>query len=257
LLDVTRYALAFTCALLASCRENAPPTVVAPQVAAGPAAAGSAPSPAAEDSDCGDTYVAQPAWSGSKPKLPVPPELSSEPQKIGDAYTVHGAVHALRSRFESAELTKEVSVIGFIVDTNLPRVDKCALHKTGIADPPGCDTEIPSFTIADTKDATKGERIAVLGWASNFSKVFEAHLRYQKLSAPPAQLYQDPIWAVDVPFPLPSVGAKVKVTGKYGFTFTKSSRGISADPKNGIVTVRRVEYLEPAPAPAKFPQLGK
>ena len=57
---------------------------------------------------------------------------------------------------------------------------------------------------------------------------------------------------MDVPFPLPAVGAKVKVTGKYGYTFTKSSTGLVSDPNNGVITFSKSEEIEAAPQPAAF-----
>jgi hypothetical protein len=92
-----------------------------------------------------------------------------------------------------------------------------------------------------------------MGWASNFANVFEAMEKYKNLKEPPKELYKDELWAVDVPFPLPAVGAKVKITGKYGVNFAKSSTGIAADPLNGIMTYGKVDYLEPSTEPAAFP----
>jgi hypothetical protein len=87
----------------------------------------------------------------------------------------------------------------------------------------------------------------VLGWASNFATVLEAHRRYGSLTQRPAAVYQDELWAVDVPYPLPSAGAKVIVTGRYGRSFTKSSTGIVTDPVAAHV---RSLGLEEAGAPA-------
>jgi hypothetical protein len=68
---------------------------------------------------------------------------------------------------------------------------------------------------------------------------------------------QDELWAVDVPYPLPSVGAKVKVTGRYGTVFAKSSAGLVTDPSNGIMTYGSIETLEPPTEPAAFAKNGK
>ena len=46
--------------------------------------------------------------------------------------------------------------------------------------------------------------------------------------------------------------AKVKVTGKYGYSFAKSSTGLVADPVNGVMTYEKMEYLEPAPDKVAF-----
>ena len=161
---------------------------------------------------------------------------------------------------------KDISIIGYIVRSNMDTVDKCAIHKTGKADPEGCKTEIPTFWIADTKGEVKGDikaekrqMIRVMGWASNFANVFDAVEKYKTLKeAPPEKdAIKDELWAVPVPYPLPAVDAKVRVTGKYGVNFARSSTGVEADPVNGIMNVTTIVYVEPSPEPAKFPQLDK
>lgn len=211
-----------------------------------------------------DAYKPLPAFSGShKATLPPVPTLPSTPIKQGDAYTVYGAVHHLNSSIHSADVTtKEISIVGWIVDSNMATVDKCAIHPTGKKDPDGCVTPIPSFSLGDTKEAKsdpKLPKIRVLGWASNFANVYDALEKYKNLKEPPTekQVVTDELWAVPVPFPLPAVGAKVKVTGKYGVNFGKSSAGIESDPMNGILTYTTIEVLEPAPEPASFPQIKK
>jgi hypothetical protein len=193
------------------------------------------------------------AWSGTPVDIPDPPALSNAPRKIGDAFTVAGAVHALQSRYENKQVARPISIVGVIVDSNLASAPKCALHRTGKRDPDDCVTEIPSFTIADARDGSS-PRIRVLGWARNFAVVFDANQQYRGKTTAPSPLVHDDVWNVDVPFPLPAPGAKVKVTGRYGFAFTRSSTGIVADPATGVFTVDRVETLETAPKPA---QLGK
>lgn len=197
-------------------------------------------------------YAAHEAPSSS-PDLPPVPTLPTTPIRVGNAFTVYGAVHQLNSRTHDPDLDRPVTILGVIVDTNLSRVDKCALHKTGRADPPKCVTELPSFTIAD--DATSPTKIRALGWASNFANVYEAFLQYRGRTQAPAKPYIDELWATEVPFPLPAVGAKVRVTGRYAFTFTRSSTGVVTDPDFGIITVDKVETLAPAATPASFPQL--
>lgn len=179
--------------------------------------------------------------------------VSNLPQRQGDAYTVHGAIHALNARQHDTHLDQPITIVGVIVDTNLPRVDKCAIHKTGRADPPNCVTEIPAFTIAD--DARSSEKIRALGWASNFAHVYEAFLQYRGKTTKPATLLQDDIWGVDIPFPLPAVGATVRVTGRYGTMFTRASTGVLVDSDFGIITVDKVETVTAATTPAAFPQL--
>ncbi|RYG70610.1 hypothetical protein EON77_13745 [bacterium] len=201
-------------------------------------------------------YKAAPAWSGRKPSLPSPPALPTTPVKSGDAYTIYGAIHHLRSRIHEKEVNgKEIAITGYIVESNIPDAPLCAVHPTGKKDPDDCkDIPIPSFTIADTKDDAKGQKIRVLGWASNFANVYEADKKYRNLKDAPKELYKDEVWAVDVPFPLPAVGAKVKVTGKYGFTFGRSSSGLVSEPQSGVLTYAKLEVLEPAPEPAKLPK---
>lgn len=209
-----------------------------------------------------DPYTPTPAWSGRKPTLPNPPTLSTTPIKAGDVYSVYGAGHQLRSRIHNADVTKNsITIQGYIVQENISDAPKCAIHKTGKADPADCPPagqtiEIPSFWIADNKgdDATK-PRIRVLGWAHNWAAVYEAMDKYKNMKEvkdPAKDLYQDEQWSTAVPFPLPAVGAKVKVTGKYGFTFTKASNGIVSDPINGVMTYEKIEYVEPAPTPVTF-----
>ncbi len=206
-------------------------------------------------------YKPVPAWSGRKVNLPAVPTLPSTPIKNGDAYTVYGAIHQLNSEIHSAEVTsKEITVVGYIVDSNMDTVDPCALHPTGKKDPDGCTTQIPSFTLADAKgDKSSQWKVRVMGWASNFANVFDAWKKYKDLKKAPddKDLLQDELWAVPIPYPLPAIGAKVKVTGKYGVNFSKSSNGVESDPLDGIITYSKIEVLEDAPEPVSFPQLKK
>jgi hypothetical protein len=206
-----------------------------------------------------EPYKATPAWSGRKASLPGVPSLPNNPVKVGDAYTIFGAAHHLNSLIHSQEVTaKDITIQGYIVQSNLGEAPKCAIHKVGKADKDDCGKEIPggipipSFWISDTKGDTKGRTIRVLGWAKNFATVYEAMEKYKNLKDPPKELYKDEIWMVDVPFPLPAVGAKVKVTGKYGYSFSKSSTGLVSDPKNGVLTYGSMQVLEPATEPAAF-----
>jgi hypothetical protein len=215
---------------------------------------------------CGNAeepYKPAPAWSGRAPNLPTPPAINQAPVKVGDAFTVAGASHHLRSRIHSVEVTKNpITITGYIVEENFTNAPSCAIHKVGKKDPDDCPPagsppiEIPSFYIADTKDAGKdAARIRVLGFAKNVAVVFEAMEKYKNLKEikdPAKDLYKDDIWSVDVPYPLPAVGAKVKVTGKYGFSFAKSSTGIVSDPVNGVITYEKLEYVEPSPEKAAF-----
>jgi len=210
-----------------------------------------------------DPYKPTPAWSGKKANLPPVPQLPNTPIKQGDAYTVYGAIHQLKSMLHYPEVTsKDISIVGYIVDMNTSRAPLCALHKTGKKDPDDCKwsdgkaIQIPTIWIADGKNDEK-PRIRVMGWASNYANVFDAIDKYKNLKEPPAEKdqWKDELWAVPAPFPLPNVGAKIKVTGKYGVNFGRASAGIEADPDNGIMTYSKIEYLEPPPNPLTFPQL--
>lgn len=244
------------CALLVACGQPATPGVSQVPVPTASASSSASAAPSVACSPSASPYLPVAAWSGARPDVPAPPTLPDTPMRVGDAYTVYGALHALHSRFGAGELSKSITVVGYIVDTNLPRAPKCALHKTGIADPKGCSTEIPAFTVADAKTGAGEVKFRVMGWASNFPNVYEAYLKYKALTAPPPSLYVDEIWGGSVPYPLPAVGAKVRIKGHYAFTFTKSSAGVEADPDHGVFTLDECVTLEPAPRPASFPQLG-
>jgi hypothetical protein len=205
-------------------------------------------------------YKPAPDWSGRKPSLPAPPTLNSAPIKVGDAYTVAGAAHMLRSRYHDKDVTaKPITIQGYIVEENISSAPSCAIHKTGKADKEDCVAEIPSFWIADEKGAGKDKpRIRVMGWAKNFATVFDAMQKYDKMKEvkdPAKDLVKDEMWGSTVPFPLPNTGAKVKVTAKYGYTFAKSSTGLVSDPIMGVMTYEgdsKIEYIEPAPDKVAF-----
>lgn len=208
-------------------------------------------------SACGsndEPYKPAPAWSGRKPSLPAPPALESKPLKQGDAYTVYGAVHTLRSRIHEKDIAgKEVTIEGYIVASNIEDAPACAVHPVGKADPEGCKSEVPGFYIADGKaDDPNAPRIRVLGWAKNFATVYDAMKEYKGKTSKPEKPIQDDMFTVDVPFPLPAVGAKVRIKGTYGFTFNKLTTGTVSDPKNGLLTYISMEVIEQAPAPASF-----
>lgn len=211
---------------------------------------------------CGNAdepYTTKPAYSGRKPTLPAVPTLPTKKKKDGDAYTIWGVTHDLRSRVHNEDVNnKKITISGYIVKTNYAGAPACAVHKTGKADPPDCKAEVPTFWIADEKGETK-DMIAVMGWASNFAQMFtliEAIDRAPKGKEGETKL-ADEFWGAELPNPLPNVGAKVKVTGTYGVTFTKASSGAAADPKYGIMTAEKIEYLEPPPEKAYLPGMKK
>ncbi len=200
-------------------------------------------------------YQAKPAVSGKKPNLPAVPTLPQKVKKQGDAYTVWGITHELRSRVHREDVDgKKVTVVGYIVKTNYNEVPTCAVHKTGKADPADCKAPVPTFSIADEKGETK-DMIDVMGWASNPAQIFtliEAIDKAAKGKEGEVKL-TDEFWGTDLPNPVPNVGAKVKVTGTYGVTFTKATSGAAANPKYGILTAEKIEYLEPPPEKAYLP----
>jgi hypothetical protein len=204
-------------------------------------------------------YAARTAPSGKKASLPPVPTLPSKPKKQGDAYTIAGIVHDLHSRVHHDEVdNKKATLVGYIVKTNYDAAPKCAIHKTGKGDPADCKVEPPTFFIADDKGETK-DMIAVMGWASNFAQMFSL-IEGIKKAAKGKELevkLKDEFWAVDIPNPLPAVGAKVKVSGNYGVTYTKSTGGAASNPKYGIMTAEKIEYLEQAPNAATLPFMDK
>ncbi len=222
--------------------------------------------------DPNDVYKPAPMYSGKKADVPSVPTLPTTPMKAGDAYTIFGAIHQLRSRYHADEVTKkDITIQGYIVDTNIATAPPCAVHKIGKKDPDDCKSEIPSFWIADNKGDKAGQKIRVLGWASNFANVSEAMDHYKGLKeAPkpaekdkpdhagkPGYLVQDEVWNNDIPFPIPGIGQKVKVTGHYGMVSSKASSGIVTDPQSGVMTYASMETLEPPTEPAAFSKPDK
>jgi len=207
-----------------------------------------------------EPYKAKPAVSGKKATMPAVPTLPQKQKKTADgAYTIWGITHDLRSRVHFEEVNgKQVSIVGYIVKTNFNDAPPCSIHKTGKGDPPDCKAPIPTFSIADEKTETK-DTIDVMGWASNFAQVFtliEAIDKSAKGKEKEAKL-ADEFWGAELPNPIPNVGAKVKVTGTYGVTFTKASSGAATNPKYGIMTAEKIEYLEEPPEKAYLPGMKK
>ncbi len=202
-----------------------------------------------------DPYVATPAYSGQKASLPQVPSLPTTPVKSGDSYTVYGASHHLRSIVHRQEVsTKEISIVGYVVESNIPKAPECAVHAQKKKDPDNClDIPLPTFAIADVKGDTKGSMIKVIGWARNFAVIYDAMKEYAKVKPgeKPKDLVKDNSTNADIPFPLPAVGAKVKITGTYNFSGTTSS-GTVGDPVNGVILYKSAEVLEPAPEAAAF-----
>jgi hypothetical protein len=192
-------------------------------------------------------YQPKPAYSGKRPTMPAVPTLPAKQKKVGDAYTVWGATHDLRSRVHSDDFRdKQTSIVGYIVKTNYEDAPDCAIHKTGKADPPDCKAPVPTFWIADEM-GEKEEMVQVMGFASNFAQLFTLIEGIDKAAKGEEDKVElaDEFWGMPLPNPIPEVGAKVKLTGSYGVTFTKATKGAAANPKHGIMTPEKIEYLEP------------
>jgi hypothetical protein len=204
---------------------------------------------------CGQTeepYKPQPAYSGNrKAALPAVPSLPNKPIKVGDVYTVYGATHHLRSRVHNPDVNgKDVTISGYIVKTNLPDAPACAVHKTGKGDKDDCKASVPAFWIADEKGDDKNA-IKVMGWASNYAQIYDAITKYSNKNH--KESVKDEFWAVDVPDPIPNVGAKVQVSGNFAVSFTKSTSGVETDPTHGILTYAKLTYVEPPAEPGVLP----
>jgi hypothetical protein len=204
---------------------------------------------------CGDSkegaYKPKPPASGKAANLPSVPTLPQKPKKVGDSYTVWGLIHDMRSRVHSAEvLEKEVTVTGYIVKTNLPDAPACAIHKTGKKDGKECEATpppIPTFWIADEKGTAEKDAVQVMGFARNFAVLYDALEKYKRPNN--KDVVKDDVWGVDVPSPLPSKDAKVKLVGTYSTSFTKAAQGAESNPMTGIIAFKTMQYLEPAPEP--------
>jgi len=212
-------------------------------------------------------YSPKPAYSGEKPTLPQVPTLPNKAKKEGDAYTVWGAIHDLRSVVHSKDFDgKQTPIVGYVVKTNWDKACKdefkpepdedcvptCAVHKTGEADPPECEAPVPTFWIAEEKGETDTERhaIPVMGFASNFAQMYTL---IEGLDKDDEATLSDEFLGHDLPTPLPAVGGKVKVTGSYGFTANPGSGGTASNPRTGILQWRKQEWIEPPPKRAVLP----
>lgn len=168
-------------------------------------------------------------------------------------------MHHLRSRVHFDEVNgKQISIVGFIVKTNYADVPKCAVHRTGKADPANCVAPVPTFWIADEKGETS-QIMSVMGWASNFAQIFTL---IEGIDKAPAEKERDvslidEFWGHTLPNPVPNVGAKVRINGTYGLTFTKASSSTAADPKHGILTPETIEYLELPSEKAYLPGMNR
>jgi len=228
---------------------------------------------------CGDSseekYVtpASQKYTGAKQaKIPDPPALPTT-TPTADAnksyYTVFGATHHFRSAFpDHMKLYKEVTdkpitIRGYVVKTNYEVAGTCA-HPQGKADPKECEAApppVPTFWIADNKGDPVANAIQVVNWAHNWSAVYDAMEAYGKLKdkeQPKDKDREDHTTGNPLPFPLPAVGARVKVSGKYSFMATNGSGGDKiGDPRNGVMAYEKLETEEAAPEKAAFPTSQK
>lgn len=204
-------------------------------------------------------YTPRPALSGKHAQLLGVPSLPTKKKKDGDAYTIWGVTHDLRSRVHAEDvLGKKITIVGYVVKTNYEAAPKCAIHKTGKGDPADCKSPVPSFSIADEKGETK-DMIDVMGWASNYAQLFtmiEGIDHAAKGKESEVKL-KDEFWGGDIPNPIPAIGSKVKVTGTYGVTFTKATGGAAANPKYGIMTAEKIDYVETSPDRIHLPGMKK
>lgn len=207
------------------------------------------------DSGKEHAYKPRPAPSGKAAKLPTVPTLSNKPKKNGDVYTVAGLIHDFRSRIHGEKLLSQesVTVIGYIVKTNLGEAPPCAVHKTGKKDGADCEKNpppVPALWISDEKGAAENISIPVMGWAGNYADIYDAIQAYKK---PKVKELTKNKWGTDVPNPIPNKDAKIKVVGKYGTSFTLASQGVESNPVTGIITYKSIEYVEPPPTPGTLP----
>lgn len=199
-------------------------------------------------------YQPLPAVSGVSAKLPDVPTVPDKAIKDGDAYTVWGASYYMRNRVHEKEVVdQKITLVGYITHTNFDTAPKCAVHETGKADPEDCKPHIPTFWIADSKDAAESEQMKVMGFASNFANIYSAIEEIDKQKDDEPAVVNDATWGVAMPNPLPAKGAKVKVTGVYSTSFTMASSGMVVDPIMGVMTYGTIEYLEQAPELATLP----
>jgi hypothetical protein len=187
------------------------------------------------------------------PPIPPSPKFPEYPLRSGEAYTVWGAGVLLRSRDRHALRGVDLSITGVIGYTNLQDAPGCVLHRPGVADPDGCTSPIPTFWLCDTLDAPKSDCIRVLGWASNFAQIWGGIVEARK---PDPEPYLDSFWGGVQPSPIPQRGARATVTGWYDSTFTLSTTGTSVDPVMGILTYKKLDWIEAPEGDPKLPGMS-
>jgi hypothetical protein len=149
---------------------------------------------------------------------------------------------------------KKITIEGWVSKTNLPDAPECAVHKSGKADPEGCNPPVPTFWLCDNKGDKPEDCIQVMGWVSNFAQIWKAIEEFDKTKD---EEEPDPVtddyWGVQIPRPLPAPGGQVKVTGIFKTTFTGASKGTAADPIMGIMNYQSLEWTQEPPEPATLP----
>jgi hypothetical protein len=92
----------------------------------------------------------------------------------------------------------------------------------------------------------------VMGFASNFAQLYDA-IEKDKTAKETDDPVQDEFLGIALPRPIPNVDAKIKITGNYGYAYTKATSGLETDPRMGIMTYAKIEFLEKPPTPAILP----
>ncbi len=188
-----------------------------------------------------------------KPTLPSV-VLPSDPVRDDSMFTVWGASHHLRSTpHRKGVTTGPITVVGFVVATNYAKAPACAVHRSGKPDPADCVAPMPTFYLAD-KPSEPTSFITVMGWASQWSTVYEMMLAIDKQGGDAETL--DAWSGKPVPNPIPSLGARVAVTGSYDFTFTTGTAAVS-NPRFGVLSYQHMTVERPASTKATLPGISR
>jgi hypothetical protein len=227
-----------------ACRP--PESPIAPVVIVPPPTASSAPC----EPRAAEAYRPLPAASVSAAFVPDLTASLTRPERVGEDFTVWGLKKALRLPGGAGRLAgRDVAVVGLVVATNFAEAPACALHAVGHGDPPGCNSPIPAFFLADEAGETH-YRLKVMGFAANWATMFSA-AAHDKAHRPGD--FRDPRWDRPVPLPLPAPGARLRVVGRMGTAFELDSSGTEVYPA-GVLTFRESRQLAPGPVPAVLGQ---
>lgn len=202
-------------------------------------------------------YVRSVAAKSAPAVVPLPsgmpqPKLARQAVLDGNTFTVWGAAYYLRNpHLQRQVMDKPIMITGFVTKTNLMQAPRCVVHRAGEADPDNCYAEIPAFWLGDYPDAPEEDCIKVMGFASTYSQILEA-IRLAD-SERPELPYQDAFWGQVIPNPLPAAGAKLRVRGNYGLSFTKASSGAEMNSVMGLLDYTSSDELKPGPEVATLP----